>query len=173
MKTKTVLVIAIILFANHLSGATFEPFRDPAKCIQIPIKLGLRTTTGQNPTWANLGMGWSSMSEVKTHTGKFSRVGDVDNSITCLFNSGDKEFIQWVRVTADCFNQEGEHATLAKFREVVTEMLKEFGIADAIATINSIPPEQDTKIDGNTYTVEFKREEYKIGYGWTFTLTTK
>jgi len=78
-----------------------------------------------------------------------------------------------VRVTADCFNQEGEHATLEKFEEVVTWLLKEFGITNAIAFFESIPPEQDTKVDFNTYTIEFKREKYNIGYGWTFTLTTK
>jgi len=159
--------------ATAQPGVTFKPFDEPAKCIEIPLKLGLKPGTGPKPTWKDLGLGWMSTTKMQTHTGRFRRVGDVDNDITCLFYSEKQDFVQYVRVTANCFNKDGESTTLTKFRAVLTGLVQELGIPDAVTSLASIPPDEDSKLDGKTYTIEFKREKYEMGYGWTFTLTTK
>ena len=98
----------------------------------------------------------------------------MDNDITCDIESKFKDSVEYITIRANCFNSSGEQATLGRFRSVVTELLKELGIPDAISEFNSIPPVSNKKTDGDTYAIEFKREnDFQFGYGWTFILSSK
>jgi len=94
--------------------------------------------------------------------------------IVCDIESNSKYAVETITIRADCLNQNGEQVTLEKFRSVVSGLLKELQIPDALLELGSIPPATDKTIKGDTYVIEFKRENgYAFGYGWTFVLTSK
>jgi hypothetical protein len=154
--------------------SAFTPFRTPEECIRIPLELGFQPAEGLSSGWTSFAGVWGNYTTIITHRGRLSRVGDVDNEITCDIESKFEDSVEYITIRANCFNSSGEQATLEKFRSVVTGMLKELGISEALSELSSIPPSSNKKIDGDTYTIEFKREnDFQFGYGWIFLLTTK
>jgi len=172
---RTIFALAVLSVCTAFSVAApaIVPFNDPAKCIEIPIRFGLKPTIGSKPVWKDLGLGWSSQTTVETYKGGLSKVGDVSNEVSCYFSSKVEAEIQFVRIKANCFNAAGEGATLKKFRELVRGMLTELGIKDDTKILANLEEGKSEEIDAPTYTASFTREPFRFGYGMTFTLTSK
>lgn len=163
---------ALFAIPSYAEGL-FKPFADPARCIRLPLKYGLKTSTGVPPSWQDKGLGWYSQTEITTHKGRLTRVGDVDNNITCRFQSDNASAIKYVVVKANCFNAEGEGATLAKYNQFVTDLLKDLGIQNIDPILKGADAKKGKEISTDTYSITIKREEFKFGYGWVFQLDSK
>ncbi|WP_411825369.1 hypothetical protein [Luteolibacter sp. AS25] len=176
MKTFVNLAIAALSFVfltpSLVAEAAFKPFRSPEECIKIPLKAGFKPISDKPLLWRETELGWLSHTTIRTHNGQLKKVGDIDNDISCFF-SGEKEYIEFVRVTADCFNPDGTAPTITKFREVVELLARDLGIEAPEEILKEIDPAKGKVIDAATYKITVEKVPYKIGYGWVFKLETK
>jgi len=171
---KFIITITLILTCIGLAAAevAFEPFRKPQQCVDLQTKHGFKAYKGVKPIWKSSELGWYSQTQMTTHKGGLTKVGDVDNDMTCYF-SGEKSSIKFVRIKANCYNPEGAAATLKAFKKVVAGLSLDLGVADPNKILSKVDPVKGKTIDTDTYTIEIKRDTFKLGYGWVFTLTTK
>ena len=146
------------------------PFADPAGCVLIPAKWNLGAY--RPLAWRDDGLGWGSVSSVTTYVAALAKVGDVDNDLTCMFTSSRQDCVQWLRVTANCFNSKGEAATLEKFDEVTKGLLMELKISDA-KLLSELNLRKNCVIDRLDFVITVQRESYRFGYGITFKLESK
>jgi len=176
MKYLCLLLSLIAMLLTSTNTVSAEPaivaFRSPDTCIKIPLKSGFKTIDDKPVVWQKTELGWLSQTTVKTHVGKLMKVGDVDNSVSCFF-SGDKAYIEFVRVKADCYNADGINPTLNKFREIVELLSTDLGIESPKNILKNVDPEKGKVIDAATYKITVNKVPYKIGYGWIFKLETK
>lgn len=147
-------------------------FRSPEDCIKIPLKVGFKPIADKPLEWRETELGWLSHTTIRTHIGQFTKVGDVDNDISCFF-SGEKNYIEFVRVTADCFNADGIEPTIKKFREIVELLGTELGVESPKDILKNVDPAKGKVIDAATYKITVEKTPYRIGYGWVFKLDTK
>ncbi|MCH7227346.1 hypothetical protein [Haloferula sp. A504] len=172
MKLVSLLILAACC-STACAEVAFAPFRKPKECIELPLKYGLKPLAGPQPTWRDLGLGWTSQTEVTTHKGGLTKVGDIDNDVTCLFSSSGEESIESVKVTANCFNAEGATATLKKFRQVIEGLLQAWNVDRSAEVFAKFDPTEGRKIEGETYVIELQHEKFRTGYGIVFKMTTK
>ncbi len=169
-----VITFALVVVPTIGHGEVFvTSFEKPKDCIAIPAKYGLQPISGSVPAWKNLGLGWFSQSSILTFKGNKQRVGDMDNEITCLFHSSVENRVEFMRLTADCFNSGGVNPTVTKFREVGTGILGDLGVPEPGEIFKHADPLKGKEISTDAYTISLKREAYRIGYGWILTLTAK
>jgi hypothetical protein len=176
MKNNQLLTtVAFLLFALAITAwgqPTFEPFKSPDKCISIPTKAGFKSISDKPIAWREEELGWLSHTKIITHVGQLKKVGDVDNDISCFF-SGEKDYIQYVQVKANCYNTDGAEPTIKKFREVVELLGTDLGIDSPKDILKNVDPAKGKVIEAATYKITIKKLPYKIGYGWIFKLETK
>lgn len=169
---KTLLLLLMTLAFSSAGEPLFLAFRNPAECVKIPQKAGL-AYYGKSIEWKDMAGQWSSLTILKTHTGKFMKVGDVDNDVCCFFAGEQEAFIDYVSVKANCYNADGEAATMKKFREVVELLAAELKVENPKEVLKNVDRVKGKSIDTATYKFTVSKLAYNIGYGWYFKLETK
>ncbi|MCF7817205.1 MAG: sel1 repeat family protein [Kiritimatiellales bacterium] len=157
---------------DAMKTPSFEPFLNPEECIKIPQLLGLFPSRGLPDGWSSgYGLSWGNYTGCVTYNGRLQRVGDVDNEILCDIESDSEDFVQWITVTAHCFNEDGEQETREKFVRVIKGLAKELGIADSfLESIGSTFGYEKRIIEESKYKLTMYREKASFGYSLIFVI---
>jgi len=148
-------------------------FQKPSRAVAAPISLGLQDTSPEKPAWRNGEGEWYGLSKIITHKGAFSKVGDVDNDITCMHTSSDSHQVMQVRWTANVFNLDGASSTLPKFKELCLSYCRQLGSDLPESLFENVDPQKGQFLETSHAVFEIKRLDYKLGYGWIFTIKSK
>jgi hypothetical protein len=148
-------------------------FQKPSRAVAAPISLGLQDTSPEKPAWRNGEGEWYGLSKIITHKGAFSKVGDVDNDITCMHTSSDSHQVMQVRWTANVFNLDGASSTLPKFKELCLSYCRQLGSDLPESLFENVDTQKGQFLETSHAVFEIKRLDYKLGYGWIFTIKSK
>lgn len=155
-----------------LDSVSIPLFADPIKAAKVPILLGLKDISVGKPAWRHAEIGWYGQSEITTFQGGFTKVGDVDNSITCMHSSSNKNEVEFVRWTANLSNP-ADSGTAARFKEFCMQYVQKLGCPIPVGLFEGVDPVKGQLLETSEATFELKRLTYNIGFGWQFTVTAK
>lgn len=147
-------------------------FNSPSDVVKLPLELGLSDTATDKPAWRVGELGWYGLAKIVTHKGGYSKVGDVDNDITCMHSSQSAEKIDYVRWTVNHFNS-ADTSSAAKFKELCLSYIRKLGCSTPAALFVGVDPSKGQLIETEHAIFKLERIEYKMGYGWQFTVTGK
>lgn len=147
-------------------------FRSPQQAAKTPLDLGLVDTAPNRPAWRDGELGWYSLAKLVTHKGGLTKVGDVDDDITCMHSSRTKERVEYARWTANVFNQ-ADTTTAPRFKELCLAYVRKLGCDVPTALFDKVDPINGQRFDTPAATFELKKLSYKLGYGWQLTITAK
>lgn len=149
-------------------------FRTPQQAAALPLELGLKDTVSGKPLWRDDGSGgWYALSSIVTYQGKLSRVGDVDNNIECLHESGSRSRVDRVTWTARVFNPDGQAVTLPKFKAICLKYVTKLGCKIPPGLFVDVNPETGQTLETEEGTYQIQKLAFKMGFGWQFRVTSK
>lgn len=147
-------------------------FRDPLRATESVLNMGLTDTAPGKQAWRKTDPGWYGLAKMVTHKGGLSKVGDVDNDITCMHSSDYVDHVKSVRWTANVFNEAGAAATLPKYKELCMKYAQSLGCPIPLELFQNVNPTNGQKLETEEAVFEIKRLAYKLGYGWEFMITS-
>lgn len=161
-----------VVAAKNRTASKVPLFNTPLDAARIPFGLGLSDTASGKAPWREGELGWYGLAKIVTHKGALSRVGDIDNDITCMHSSLSPGIIEYVRWTANHFNSD-DKSTPARFRELCLAYARKLGCKIPDTLFLKVDPAKGQVIDTPEAIFKLERLAYKIGYGWQFTITGK
>jgi hypothetical protein len=148
-------------------------FLEPTKAANLPLELGLKDTAQGRAPWRQSDDRWYALASIVTHTGKLTKVGDVDNDITCLHESTTPSHVTQVTWTANVFNPEGQTATLPKFRELCLKYTSRLGCPIPPELFQNVDPAKGQQLETSQARFLIEKLAYNRGHGWRFRIMAK
>jgi hypothetical protein len=148
-------------------------FVQPTLAAAIPLELGLSDTAPNLPAWRESEDHWYALATITTYTGKLTKVGDVDNTITCFHESKQSAQIDRVTWTANVFNPDGQAATLPRFRQLCLRYTARLGCAVPAELFQDVSPDNGQQLETREAHFIIEKLSYAQGFGWRFRITSK
>lgn len=149
-------------------------FRRPDLAAGLPVRFGMKESYPGSFSWKKTDLlGWNSFASLTIPAGNSSKSGDVDNTITCLFESKSRDRVEVLRLVANIFNGRGEAPTIAQFKSLAQAFLAETGCLVTRQFVEAIGGTEGLQTETPEGYFELKKMGLNTGSRWELTVKSK
>lgn len=148
-------------------------FRNPVAAANKVLEMGLADTLAKGPAWRSNENHWCSLARLVTHHGKFLRLYDVNNDITCMQDSPSPLWIEKCRWMANVYNLDGEAETLKQFKSLCQHYLTLLEIPVPGSLFANLEGLRAGIVETAEASFSLERLSFNAGYGLSLEIITR